>query len=125
MPPAVAPAPQMRRPRAAVGRQRRRHLGDAQAVGCVAFTTISLANSMPGRLQVEAQDRVALEAAQAAMEIPARAVEEQAADRAQHRIAQIAMQRRHGARLDAAQEPIAHDELIAVAQLLDEPDRGG
>ena len=55
------------------------------------------------------------------MEIAARAAEEQAADRAEHRVAEIAVQRRHGARRDAAEEPVAHDELVAGPQLLDEP----
>ena len=42
--------------------------------------------------------------------------EEQPAEEAQHRVAEIAVQRRHGAGLDAAGEAIAHHQLGAVAQ---------
>ena len=86
----------------------------------VAFTTISLANSMPGACRSSARIAVALEAAQAAMEIAARAAEEDAADGGQHRVAEIAVQRRHRAGLDAAVETVAHHQVVAVAQLLDE-----
>ena len=54
------------------------------------------------------------------MEITAWAAEEQAADRAENGIAQIAMQRRHGAWCDAAQETITHHELISGPQFLHE-----
>ena len=60
-----------------------------------------------------------VEAAQAAMKIAAGAAEEQSADRGQHRIAQIAVQRRHCARQDPAAKAVAHDQLITGAQLLD------
>src|SRR6202008_2168280 len=54
------------------------------------------------------------------MEIPAGAVEEHAADGAQHGVAQIAVQRRHRTRLDATKEPIAHHQLIAGTKFRDE-----
>ena len=86
----------------------------------VAFTTISLANSMPGACRSSASTALALEPAQTAVEIAARAAEEHAADRAQHRVAEISVQWRHRPRRDAAEKPVAHDELIAGTQLLDE-----
>src|SRR5580692_10818703 len=53
------------------------------------------------------------------MEIPAWAVEKHAADGRQHGVAEIAVQRRHRARLDATPEAIAHDQRMTVAQLRD------
>ena len=50
---------------------------------------------------------IARKAAQAAMEIPYGACEENPSNGGKHRIAQIAMQGRHGARRDAALEAIA------------------
>ena len=62
-------------------------------------------------VQVQAPDARGVEAAQAAMEIAEIDPEEQPAEIAQHRIAEIAVQRRHGAGLDAAPEAIAHDQF--------------
>ena len=52
------------------------------------------------------------------MEILDQASKEQAADRGQHGVTEIAVQWRHGSRLDAAAEPVAHDEIMAIAELL-------
>ena len=51
---------------------------------------------------------------------PRRAAVEDPPGGGQHGVAEVAMQRRHGAGGDAAPEPVAHDELPALAQLLDE-----
>ncbi len=75
---------------------------------------------MPVVLQVERADALRVEAAQPAMEIAGLEPEEQPADEAQHRIAEIAVQRRHGAGGDPALEPVAHDEVGAAAQARDE-----
>src|SRR5260370_21740796 len=53
------------------------------------------------------------------MKIADRAVKKGAADRRQHRIAEIAVQGRHRPRLDAALEAVAHDEVVAGAQPLE------
>ena len=50
------------------------------------------------------------------MEITHRNAEEQAPDEAQDRIAEVAMEGRHGARGDAAEEAVAHDQLVALLQ---------
>ena len=42
------------------------------------------------------------------------------AEPGQHRVAEVAVQRRHGARADAALEPVAHHHVVALAELLDE-----
>ena len=47
-------------------------------------------------------------------------LEEEPAEEAQHRIAEIAVERRHGAGRDAAREAVAHHELVAGAQRCDE-----
>ena len=119
MSPTVAPAAQVRR--------RERPSGES-VVGTsairrprsVALTTISLANSMPGVCRLERSDRVAAEAAQAAMEVADRAAEEQPAEPGQHGVAEIPVQRRHGAGRDAALEAVAHDEIVAFPKPLDE-----
>ena len=53
------------------------------------------------------------------MEIAHWNTEEQTAQEGQDGIAEIAVQERHGARLDAAAEAVAHDQLIARAQAVD------
>jgi hypothetical protein len=84
----------------------------------VALTTISLANSMPVRQQVEPLTRRG-EAAQAAVEVAHRRAEEQPPEPGQHRVAQVAVQRRHRA---GAMPPkaVAHHQVVALTQLLDE-----
>ena len=119
MPPAVAPASQMRRAGTAVGPQHRRHLGDAQAADRRLHHHFA-GEFHPRRLQIERQDGAAVEAAQAAVEIAARAAEEDAADRRQHGVAEVAVQLRHGAGHDAALEAVAHDQLVSRAKLRDE-----
>jgi hypothetical protein len=47
-------------------------------------------------------------------------VEEEPTDEAQYRVAQVAMEGRHGARLDPAREPVAHYEIGSRPQLTDE-----
>ena len=54
------------------------------------------------------------------MEIADRPAEENPPNGGQHRIAQIAMQGRHGARRNAALEAIAHHQIITIAQSGDE-----
>ena len=51
------------------------------------------------------------------MEIADRDIEEQAAQPGQHRVAEIAVQERHGARRDTTPEPVAHHQFRATAQL--------
>ena len=71
-----------------------------------------------GRLQVERDHAVPAEAAQAAVEVADLAAEEQPADEGEHRVAEVAVQRRHRARLDAALEAVAHHQVGALAQLV-------
>src|SRR5690349_13726104 len=54
------------------------------------------------------------------MEISAGTAEEQTSEPSQNGIAQVSMQQRHGAGGDAPEEAVAHDELVALAQLGDE-----
>ena len=119
MAPAVAPAAKMRRPAAPVGRECGRDLGDAQ-VSQARLDHHFAGELHAGGVQVQAADRRAVEPAQPAVEVADRDSEEQPADAAQHRIAQVAMQRRHGAGRDAALETIAHHQLVAAPKRLDE-----
>jgi len=81
-------------------------------------TTISLANSMPGRPEPEIAHRSGPEGAQPAVEIAHRKAEEQASQEAEHRVAQILVEERHGTRRDAAGEAVADDDVGAAAQLV-------
>ena len=72
------------------------------------------------RAQPEIDDRVLAEPADAAVEVAHRRAEEQPADARQHRVADAAVQPRHRARLDAAREAVAHHEVVAVAEVLEE-----
>jgi hypothetical protein len=73
-----------------------------------------------GGLEVEGEHGVAAKPAQAAMEVADAGTEEHAADQAEHGVAEVAMQERHGAGRDAAGEAIAHDEVAAAPQLRQE-----
>src|SRR5260370_6848781 len=50
------------------------------------------------------------------MEVADLTAEEQSPDKAQHRVAEVAMQRWHRAWRDPAPEPVAHDQVGAGAQ---------
>ncbi len=54
------------------------------------------------------------------MEVAAGAPEEDPADAGQHRITQVTVQRRHGALGDAAGKAVAHHQLLAPAQFVQE-----
>jgi hypothetical protein len=59
------------------------------------------------------------------VKIADRNAEKQPPDRTEHRIAQITMKERHGAWLDFPLESIAHDQLRATAQPLNEAVESG
>ena len=117
--PAIPPGAQMRRARAAVRRQGGRDLGDAQVLqrGLDNHFACEL---HAGRGQAQILHGPTTEAAQPTVKVAGPAAEEQPTDAGQHRVSQVAMQRRHGARLDAALEPVAHHQIVAFAQFFDE-----
>jgi hypothetical protein len=124
MPPAVAEAAQVWGPAAPVGPQRCGHLADAQT------HQATLHHHLAGELharraQVQAEDRVAAERAQTAVEVAHRGAEEQSADERQHRVADVAVQPRHRPGLDAAGETVAHHQIVAGAQPVEERPEGG
>ena len=118
MPPAVAPAAEVRRPAAAVLVERRRHLGDPQpAEGRLDH---DLARELhAGGLQVELENGLAVEAAQPAMEVADRRAEQHPADPDSSGLPRYLCS--GGIALgDAALEAVAHHELVARAEPLDE-----
>nr|BFE77248.1 hypothetical protein GCM10020092_105490 [Actinoplanes digitatis] len=118
--PAVAPGAQVRCPAAAVRLERRRHLGHVVAVQRGPDDQLGR-ELHAGHAQVEVADAVAVEAADAAVEVAdALEPEEHPAQPGEHRVAQVAVQERHRALADAAAEPVAHDNVVPVAQALDE-----
>src|SRR6185437_14700456 len=117
VPPAVPPGVQVRRPAPAVLVQRGRHLGHALA-GQGRLDHHLASELHPGRLQVERHHDVPAEPAQPAVEVADLAAEEQPADEAEHRVAQVLVQRRHGPRRDPAPEPVAHHQVRALAQFV-------
>ena len=119
MAPAVPPGVQVRRMAPAVLGQRGRHLGHALAVQ--RGLDDQLAGELhPGRLQVERHHAVPAEAAQAAVEVADLAAEEQPADEAEHRVAEVLVQRRHRPGRDPAPEAVAHHQVRALAQFVNE-----
>ena len=117
--PPVPPGVQMRRPAPAVLGQRGRDLGDPL------FGQRRLDHKLAGELharglQPEPHDTVPAETAQAAVEVTDLAAEEQPADETEHRVAEVAVQRRHGPRLDAALKAVAHHQVGPVPELLHE-----
>src|ERR1700722_1891270 len=115
MPPAVAPAPQMRRPGPPIRRQCRRHLSYSQpSDGRLHHHLRSELHAR--RLKVKVEHGVAVETPQAAMEVATGGMEKQPADGGQDRIAEVAMEWRHRAGGDAALETISHDQRVPFAQ---------
>src|SRR6185312_7926268 len=58
------------------------------------------------------------------MKILDRTLEEKPADKGQHRISEIAMERRHRSRTNTTTKAIAHHQVKALAQFLDERPEG-
>ena len=123
VPPAIPPGVQVRRPAPAVLGQRGRHLGDPLA-GQRRLDHHLAGELHPGRLQVERHDGIPAEPAQAAVEVADLAAEEQPADEAEHRVAEVPVQRGHGPGRDAAGEPVAHHQVRALAQFVNERHQG-
>src|SRR4051812_11307813 len=115
MTPTVAPRFEMGGTAAAAYRKRDRNFADAKSVHR-RFHHHLAREFHAGGLEVEPVDRLLVEAAQAAMEIAARALEKQPADAGEHGVAQIAVKQRHGAWRDAALETISHYQLVSAAQ---------
>ena len=86
----------------------------------VALMTISEANSMPVVRRSILAVRPARVAAHPAVEIAGRAAEEQAADPGQDGVADVPVLPGHRAALDAPAEPVAHDQIVPGAELLQE-----
>src|SRR5581483_10648280 len=114
MAPAITPRAQVRWAAAAVLLERRGDLNHALAEQR-GFDDHLAGELHAGGAEVEALVGVDGERADAAVEVADGRVEEPAADEAEHRVAEISVQRRHGAGADAAAEAIAHDEIGAVA----------
>ena len=68
---------------------------------------------MPSVRMPSASDLVPPERPHAAVEVADRDLEEQPADQREHRVAEVAVQRRHRTRRDAALEPVAHHQVGA------------
>ena len=119
MTPPVSERPQVRRPRPAVGTQGRGDLGDPPAGQCVGHDHLGRPFHAGG-VQPEVEHGLATEAAQAAVEVTDGDAEQGAPQPRQHRVADPAVQPRHGARLDATGEPVAHHQVVAGPQALDE-----
>ena len=81
--------------------------------------TISDANSMPVVRRSRRGSAVPAYCAHAAVRVPHAGAEEEVEDAREHRVADVAVQPRHRARLDVV-HPVAHHEVGAVLELLDE-----
>ena len=95
------------------------YFGDAPAGQC--RLDDHLARELHARgAQTQLQRRRAIDTAQATMEVTDAGGEKEAPGKAQHRIAEITMQERHGARPNAAAKAVADDHRVAGAQTIDE-----
>src|SRR5574341_378809 len=112
MSPTVAKAAQVRRTIAAIWMQDRGDFADLLPVQ--AGLDHHLAGELHARRgQAEALVSIFAKTAQTAMGVADRTAEKQIQDAGQHRVAEIAMQPRHGSRSNAALETIAHDQVVA------------
>ena len=117
MAPAIMPGAQMRRPAAAVRGERGRNLRD------IHLQKRCLHDHLAGKFHPAGTQPHALigsfaKAAHAAMKITARSTKEHPANRREHRIAKVTVQRRHRIRFDAAHEAVTHHQIGACSQLL-------
>ena len=119
MAPPVAPASQVWRPVAAGGRERSRNFDNLHPEQRRLHDHLAGELHASG-LQVHAAVGLHAEAAQAAVEVSAMRVKEEPSQKTQHWVAKIPVQKRHGAFLNASAKPVAHHEVSAGAQLLQE-----
>src|SRR5690606_23268586 len=102
-----------------VWREGRGHLGDAELMQ--RRLDDHLARELhPRGAEPERVDGLLAEAADAAVKVAARCLEEQAPDESEDRVAEVLVKERHRARLDTAAEAVAHDEVVALAELVEE-----
>ena len=71
----------------------------------------------PGRVELQAEGRIAAEGPQAAVGIAHPRVEEEIENPGEHRIAEVAVHRRHRPRHDLPHEAVAHAEVVAFLEL--------
>src|SRR6185503_8176601 len=116
MPPAVAPAAQVRTARAAVTRQPGWHFSNSQIVQGRFYDHFT-GELHPRRAQVNLLDRRLVKAAQTAMKIAAGAAKEKTSNRGQHRVPEVFVQEGHCAWFDAAFETITHHQIVSGAKL--------
>src|SRR6185312_10889068 len=119
MTPAIAPGAEVRRAAAPVLLEGRRNLDHTLA------EQGRLDDHLAGELhasrpEVKSLVGVDREGADAAVEVADRRAEEPAAEEAEHWVAEILVQRRHGTGADAAAKAVAHDDLGAIAELGEE-----
>ncbi len=73
---------------------------------------------MPVVRRLSAEDGVAAEGAESAVEVADGDAEEDAADGGEDGVAEVTVERRHGSGLDGAGEAVAHDEVVAFVRAL-------
>ena len=124
MTPAVAPGAEVRRAAAAIRRYRCWDLGDAHVEeGC--FDDHFRGELHSGRLEIHPESSVFSETPKAAVEVATWIRKQHATDRRQYGIPEIAVEKRHRAGLDAAFESVAHHQVVAVAEFVDERHQTG
>src|SRR5215472_10380259 len=109
----------MRRPVAPVGRKSGGDFRDSE-IEQSGFDDHFSGKLHARSLQIQAVDSILTKAAQSALKITHRAIEKQASEPAQTRIAKVAMQERHGQRTYATLETISHDQVIPFVKLVNE-----
>src|SRR5438552_14648662 len=119
MSPTVAERTQMRRAAALVGIELDRHLADHEARAMRVDNHLR-GELHAGRARAHPAERIAGESSHSTMKIMYRRMVKPAGNRRKHRIAEIPMKRRHGARFDAARKAITHDQFGTVLQRVDE-----
>ncbi len=119
MAPAITPAAQVGRAATPIDREGCWYFADGEAVECGPHH--HLARKLhTRRAQIEPEDSVAVKAAQAAVEVAYIAAEEDAPDRGEHRIAQVAVQWRHGTGGNPTAEAVAHHQIGTGTKLIEE-----
>jgi hypothetical protein len=114
MPPSILPRPQMRRAASSIGQLRRRYFANLHSQQ--GRLHHHLAGKLhPRRPHVHSPVAFPPEPPHPAVKIPTLRLEKQPAHPRQHRIPQVAVQKRHRSLGNPAAEPVAHHKILSLS----------
>src|SRR5580704_3986279 len=117
MTPAVAPGAEVGWAAAAVGSEGGGDFGETEA-GERGFDDHLAGELHASGAEIEGEHCVSSKGSDAAVKVAHGYAKEEAADETKHRVTEVFVEGRHGSGLDLAAEAVAHDEIVALFELL-------